>query len=177
MFLTCSNLPFYVCSMQILGSPISKTASAELPELTERFWFWRGASGQNYIHSVYAPDACPPLPGAVYVGVRRTSGMRLAVAVGRFGPFWDHARPAALSENFTDCDEIHVHLLARSPQAAESVRTDLLAAMLEDQPRGLSESQSHDHSSDHVDSQAFQTFVIDAQLPQMQNRIGNILAA
>lgn len=163
--------------MQILGSPISKTASAELPELTERFWFWRGASGQSYIHSVYAPDACPPLPGAVYVGVRRTDGMRLAVAVGRFGPFWDHARPAALADSFAGCDEVHVHLLARSPENAESVRADLVAAMLEEPPMGFCESPATENPSDHMRSKALQTFVIDTQVPQMQNRIGHILAA
>ena len=114
--------------MQIFGSPISKTASADLPELSERFWFWRGASGQNYIHSVYAPDSCPPLPGAVYVGVKRSGSMRIAVAVGRFGPFWDHSSPMALTNSFSDCDEVHVHLLARSPESAEAVRADLVAA-------------------------------------------------
>ena len=163
--------------MQILGSPISKTASAELPELTERFWFWRGASGQNYIHSVYAPDACPPLPGAVYVGVRRTGGMRHAVAVGRFGPLWDHAQPTALADSFAGCDEVHVHLLARSPEKADLVRADLLAAMLEEAPNGFSEDSESELGSNYMRGKVLQTFVMDAQLPQMQNRIDHVLTA
>jgi hypothetical protein len=108
--------------MHIHGSPISKTAISDLPDLMERFWFWRGASGQNYIHSVYTPDSCPPLPGAVYVGVQNHGGARVAVTVGRFSPFFDQ------SPDFSDCDEVHVHLLARGPDVAEQVRIDLLLA-------------------------------------------------
>jgi len=162
--------------MQIFGSPISKTASADLPELSERFWFWRGASGQNYIHSVYAPDACPPLPGAVYVGVKRSGSMRLAVAVGRFGPFWDHAKPCAMADGFAGCDEVHVHLLARSPQGAEAVRADLLAAMLEEAPAGFSEDTRPAAPSDHMRGKTLQSFVMNAQLTQMQDGVGHILA-
>src|SRR5438128_2079343 len=115
--------------MNIIGSPISTTATAELPDLLERFWYWRGASGQNYIHSVYSPENCPPLPGAIYVGVKRSGGMRIAVSVGRFAPFWGKALPHAAADDFHGCDEIHVHLLSRSPEAAESVRRDLLTAL------------------------------------------------
>ena len=163
--------------MQIFGSPISKTASADLPELSERFWFWRGVSGQNYIHSVYAPDSCPPLPGAVYVGVKRSGSMRLAVAVGRFGPFWDHASPMALADSFGDCDEVHVHLLARSPESAEAVRADLLAAMLDNVPAGFAEEGVSQPQSNHMRGEQLQAFVMNAKLPQMQDRIGYILAA
>ena len=45
------------------GFPIS----AKLPDdlgIGERFWYWRGASGQTYIHSIYPAGSCPPLPGA-----------------------------------------------------------------------------------------------------------------
>ncbi len=129
--------------MHIHGSPITFSAAAETNELQERFWYWRGASGQNYIHSVYEPDNCPPLPGAVYVGVKRSGTMRIAVAVGRFAPFWERAMPCALSDEFRNCDEVHVHLLARSPDAAESVRLDLAAALGQDWPvTGLQETKS-----------------------------------
>ncbi len=115
--------------MLIHGSPICKSAAAETPELLERFWHWRGASGQNYIHSVYQPDHCPPLPGAIYVGVKRMGSARVAVSVGRFAPFWDGVMPSAKSPDFRDCDEVHVHLLARSTDAAEAVRRDLATAL------------------------------------------------
>ena len=129
--------------MNIHGSPISKTAATDSPDLLERFWFWRGASGQNYIHSVYTPETCPPLPGAIYVGVKRTGSMRTAVAVGRFAAFWDKALPHGMSQDFRGCDEVHVHLLARGPDAAESVRRDLASALGEDsESNGLHETKS-----------------------------------
>lgn len=110
--------------MQIQGSPLSIDFPAHFGD-NERFWYWRGVSGKKYIHSIYAVDACPPLPGAIYVAVRRIGHLRTAVAVGRFSPFWD----GTFSE-FADmtADEIHVHLLARDNSAADAVLGDLKAA-------------------------------------------------
>lgn len=108
--------------------------SANLPEdsgLGERFWYWRGASGQSYIHSIYSPDHCPPVAGAVFVIVRKVGGMRVAMAVGRFdaeglGPQGTCSPSAG--------DEIHVHLLARDSDAAGMVRSDLAAALGDNDP-------------------------------------------
>ena len=116
--------------MLIHGFPIS----AKLPEelgIGERFWYWRGASGRNYIHSIYAPDACPPLPGAVYVAVRRIAGERRAIAAGRFPSYWDGTFGGLAGSRLAglDADEIHVHLLARNNEAAEAVSGDLHAAL------------------------------------------------
>lgn len=116
--------------------------SATLPEdpgLGERFWYWRGASGQSYIHSIYALDHCPPVPGAVFVIVRNSGNVRQGVATGRFGA--DGRVPPHLAV-FPDAEEIHVHLLARDGEAAQRVLTDL-SAMLEttaapnSEPRGI----------------------------------------
>lgn len=129
--------------MHIHGSPISFSAASETHELQERFWYWRGASGQNYIHSVYEPENCPPLPGAVYVGVKRSNSMRIAVVVGRFAPFWEKAMPSFEAADFRDCDEVHVHLLAKSPDAAEAVCLDLLSALGNEWPvTGLQEEKA-----------------------------------
>ncbi len=118
--------------MLIQGSPISVELPSD-PGLQDRFWYWQGASGAKYIHSVYAPDQCPPLPGAVYVGVKRHGSLLVALCVGRFKPFWDGtlarhdlARLAALG-----ADEIHVHLLAKSPALADAIHADLKEAMSE----------------------------------------------
>lgn len=103
--------------------------SATLPEdsgLGERFWYWRGVSGQSYIHSIYAPDHCPPVPGAVFVIVRKVGCVRTAVAIGCFGT--DGLVPRGMA-NPGAGDEIHVHLLAREGDAAERVRADLAAAL------------------------------------------------
>ena len=112
----------FVLMMQ--GYPLSAT----LPEdsgLGERFWYWRGASGQSYIHSIYAPDLCPPVAGAVFVIVRKSLAARTAVAIGRFCtdglmPLGSHTPVAG--------EEIHVHLLTRDGEAAERVLRDLAAA-------------------------------------------------
>ena len=110
--------------MLIQGSPISINFPHGSVD-NERFWYWRGVSGKKYIHSIYAADACPPLPGAIYVAARRIGHLRTAIAVGRFSPFWD----GAFTE-FTDMDvdEIHVHLLARDNSAADAVLGDLKMA-------------------------------------------------
>ena len=57
------------------GYSLSATLTED-PGLGERFWYWRGASGQPYIHSIYAPDLCPPVAGAVFVVVRDLARFR-----------------------------------------------------------------------------------------------------
>jgi hypothetical protein len=128
------------------GYPIS----AKLPEdlgFGERFWYWRGLSGQSYIHSIYAREACPPLPGAVFVAVRRMGSERRAVAVGRF-PAAIEGRGfdvASCSPAIRQGDEIHVHLLARDNDAAARVLADLEQALdagediAESAPSGIAE--------------------------------------
>jgi hypothetical protein len=113
--------------MLIHGSPISINFPLGSND-NERFWYWRGASGKKYIHSVYAAGACPPLPGAIYVAVRRIGGLRTVTAMGRFSPFWD-STSSELAD--VDADEIHVHLLARDNAAANAVLNDLQAAFAE----------------------------------------------
>lgn len=96
-------------------------------DFADRFWYWHGASGKRYIHSVYKATSCPPLPGAVFVAVRRTGDLREAVAVGRFSRIWDVAAgiTGGLDLQALDADELHVHLLAREDEAAEAVADDL----------------------------------------------------
>lgn len=112
------------------GYPLSAT----LPEdsgLGERFWYWRGASGQSYIHSIYSPDHCPPVAGAVFVVVRKVGGTRSAVAVGRFDA--EGLGPQAICACSVG-DEIHVHLLASDSDSAGKVRVDLEAALEDARP-------------------------------------------
>ena len=97
------------------------------PGFAGRFWYWRGHSGREYIHSVYPFAACPPLPGAVYVAVRRAGDRRIAVATGRFSDFWDVNSDRAGGRRLDDlgADELHVHLLARDPVSAGAVAHDI----------------------------------------------------
>lgn len=109
------------------GHSLSATL-AEDPGLGERFWYWRGASGQRYIHSIYARDLCPRVPLAVFVLVRSSGGVRRPVAVGRFDAEGMMRLPGTMAGQWDD-EEIHVHLLAREEDGAERVLRDLQAAM------------------------------------------------
>ncbi|MGH6854496.1 MAG: hypothetical protein ACREDX_01960 [Aestuariivirga sp.] len=118
--------------MLIQGFPVSAKLPKELG-MAERFWYWQGRSGRNYIHSIYASGACPPLPGAVYVAVRLKGAERHAIATGRFPNFWEGSISSADGSLVAglDADEIHVHLLARNDQAADAVLRDLDRALPE----------------------------------------------
>jgi hypothetical protein len=115
--------------MLIHGSPIAAEAPSD-PDLKDRFWYWTGASGRRYIHSVYPLDDCPPLPGAVFVLVKRHGAIRTVVGIGRFTLFWDGVGrgfgPQRLAGS--EADEVHVHLLAKSPEERVAILNDLLDA-------------------------------------------------
>jgi len=94
-------------------------------EFGDRFWFWTGASGKRYIHSVYQPEDCPPLPGAIFIEVcRMADGSRKALSAGRFSPLWDLAASTA-GRLDAACREVHVHLLAEDDSATAKVLDDL----------------------------------------------------
>jgi hypothetical protein len=95
-----------------------------------RFWYWQGASARKYIHTVYPAKACPPLPGAVYVAVKRTGALRTVLALGLV------AAGAGIPE-IAGCDEIHVHLLSASRTAAEAALNDLRRGLAAIAPRPL----------------------------------------
>lgn len=103
--------------------------SSSLPDdirLSGRFWYWRGASGQTYIHSIYARDLSPPVPGAIFVIVHRCGSVRRAICAGQIGAdgkIPDLAPPAEGEE------EIHLHLLARDAKSAIEILRDIEEAM------------------------------------------------
>ena len=97
-------------------------------EINLRCWYWRGASGRHYIHSVYRPGTCPPFRGGVYVAVKRNGDLRRALAVGSFSDFGTASAGVQILDT-RGADEIHVHLLARSPAAIMAVIADVQAAM------------------------------------------------
>lgn len=110
------------------GHPLSATLPADFG-LDDRFWYWHGASGQRYIHSIYRPDLCPRVDGAVYVVVAVKGGVRRAVSVGRFGSAPESAGSPPLRQQAGEGEEIHVHLLSRDDEGAIRVLRDLLSAM------------------------------------------------
>jgi hypothetical protein len=115
--------------MLISGTPITADIPSD-PAFKERFWYWTGASGRKYIHSVYGLDDCPPLPGAIYVAVRREGPMRIVVGIGQFSPHWEFLIGGCALQELREmgADEVHAHLLAKSPEVADAVFEDLLSA-------------------------------------------------
>jgi hypothetical protein len=115
--------------MLIHGTPITAAMPSD-PAFKDRFWYWIGASGRRYIHSVYAPEDCPPLPGAIYIAVRRAGPLRLVIGVGRFTAFWDATLGSGNAKHLRarGVDELHVHLLAKSPEVVLAVLQDLKQA-------------------------------------------------
>lgn len=95
----------------------------------DRFWYWRGASGRSYIHSIYEAKDCPPLPGAVFVAVKRLGPLRIAVGAGRFPAYCETVRDLRDTALPVAADEIHVHLLASNEAGAECIRRDLHSAL------------------------------------------------
>jgi hypothetical protein len=120
-------------------------------EFNDRFWFWNGASGKRYIHSVYHVDNCPPLPGAIYVLVRRLeAGTRLPLRMGRFSLLWDFPLPNDFAD---EACEIHVHLLAGSDADAALAYDDLEAGLELDENRDITEARpsAPSHASGFTD--------------------------
>jgi hypothetical protein len=142
----------------IHGTPLS-SPSLLGPAGETRFWYWYGASGRRYIHSVYDADACPPLPGAIYIAVKCIGEMRTALRVGRFPTF-------CLSVGVKECgaDEIHVHLLARNEEEAAAIFADLQGTL--GASRGVERAPEF-----------FERPIANSQLPQMVERRDHVVAA
>jgi hypothetical protein len=118
--------------MLLTGSPLTLSLLRESGS-HGRFWYWQGASGRRYIHTVYPVRACPPLPGAIFVAVKRIGTLRTVLSLGLLNGF----------EDFRGADEIHVHLLSGSKAEAEAILADLgagLAAMEAPTPMGFAEA-------------------------------------
>ncbi len=112
--------------------PISALDSTS--ELNDHFHFWSGASGKRYVHSVYDLFDCPEVPAANFLLVRRDGvGRRSVLAIG-------HLTNAAASLNLAEirhraarlgANEVHVHLLASTPQQRRGIELDLRAAEID----------------------------------------------
>jgi hypothetical protein len=89
-----------------------------------KFHYWTGASGENYLHTIFKTGSCPILPGASYMAIRRESSGTMKVLGA--GVIDDDAHDfAALLANPGSADEIHLHLLAADEENARAVIDDL----------------------------------------------------
>lgn len=116
--------------MNIHGTPLSPPLLRDT-DTAGRFWYWQGQSGRRYIHSVYSLASCPPLPGAIYIAVRRNNGMPVAMKTGRFPAMLDRSGTELLRRRLSalGASELHVHLLAKDELEAEAIGADLAATI------------------------------------------------
>ena len=95
------------------------------------FHYWRGASGHRYLHSVYSLIGCPALPQVNYILVRRREdGTREPLAFGQTKGDANSLNLALLRHEGAKrgANEVHIHLLAETPETRDAVEADLTGA-------------------------------------------------
>lgn len=100
-------------------------------EFAHAFHYWRGSSGNRYLHSVYSLIGCPALPQANYILVRRhEDGTRDALVFGQTKADANSLNLAHLRHEGAKlgANEVHIHLLADTDEARDSVEADLSGA-------------------------------------------------
>ncbi len=108
----------------------SLAALAGMP-ISSRFCSWKGQSGRRYVFSVYPASACPAFCDAILLAaVRDPKGRRRVLSVRETGAFPEPAIAGAQRElkAFGLAGELHVHLLARSPEERAAALADLVGA-------------------------------------------------
>lgn len=98
------------------------------------FRFWRGASGENYVHCAYTLIGCPDLPRSVCLLIRRgaagSAGEPLAVLrLENAAASLNLARVRQLGATL-GAAEVHVHVLGDSPQQRRLIELDLRTGLL-----------------------------------------------
>lgn len=112
---------------------VSVPFSSPIEDDSASMQFWVGASGQRYIHTVHSLLLCPEIPAVNYLLIHRTeNGEQKVLAAG-------HTIHDAPSLNLADvrkhgatvgANEVHIHLLADSVNAAKLIEHDLKQAQL-----------------------------------------------
>jgi hypothetical protein len=117
-----------------IGRRLVAPAVGRRPELAPpaRRHVWQGASGREYVHSVYSLIECPPLPQASCILVRRDADGRcraLRIGVGASdAPTLNLAEVRQCGAQ-AGANEVHVHLDTASKAERRLVACDLRAAL------------------------------------------------
>ncbi len=101
--------------------------------IEQSFHYWRGQSGARYLHTVFSLIECPELPKANYILVRRDADdARTVLGIGQTTADASSLNLAGLRLRGAQAgaNEIHVHLLAETPDERARVEADLRAARL-----------------------------------------------
>lgn len=116
--------------------PYSRDVAADGASLlpVTNFRFWRGASGQCYVHSAYTLTGCPDLPRSVCLLIRIGGKMRgaepLAVLRLEHGADCANLARVRLIGATLGANEVHVHVLGDGAQQRRLIELDLRAGLL-----------------------------------------------
>jgi hypothetical protein len=117
----------------VIANPPPATRTTEGPEHSAaRICYWRGASGEKHLFTMYSLIDCPPLPQSAYILVTRDEdGHRTAAHVGVASEDAPTLNLAAIRQRGAQLgvNEVHVHFLAASDEARMLVACDLRAQL------------------------------------------------
>lgn len=108
-------------------------------DVRERFHFWCGASGQRYVHTIYALVDCPALPQSNYILIKREAGgKRTVLSIGRVSHEAHSLNLAEIRQRGAEfgANEVHIHLLAGSVKQSKLVEFDLRTGQATGQANG-----------------------------------------
>lgn len=101
-------------------------------ELAESLMFWEGASGRQYVHSVYDLRKCPELPPVSYVFVHRShEGICRAIKAGQAdSPAHTQNRRLILAAGrHLGANEVHIHYLGGTRSERAIIAFDIESAI------------------------------------------------
>ncbi len=102
-------------------------------QITQPFHYWRGASGERYLHTVFSLVNCPLVPKVNYILVQRAAdGTRRPLYIGRTVSNADSLNLAHLRHKAASlaANEIHIHFLSETERARAGVEADLAVRQL-----------------------------------------------
>lgn len=101
--------------------------------IEQSFHYWRGDSGQRYLHTVYPLIDCPLMAAVNYILVYRDAGgVRRPLDVGRTSGASESLNLAKLRRRaaLMGANEVHVHFMAETPGTRARVEADVAARQL-----------------------------------------------
>lgn len=102
-------------------------------EIEQSFHYWRGESGQRYLHTVFPLIDCPLMAAVNYILVHRgADGVRRPLDVGRTSGASESLNLAKLRMQAAvlGANEVHIHFMAETPGARARVEADVAARQL-----------------------------------------------
>ena len=102
-------------------------------QLKQPFHYWRGASGQRYLHTVFPLFDCPLMPKVNYILVQcDRDGTRRPLDIGQTVSVADSLNLAHLRRRaaLLGANEIHIHFLSETVSERAAAEADLSARQL-----------------------------------------------